>query len=97
MSRHDHGDPLGREPLHTGAQILVGRHVQPRKRLIEHQESRPAHPGTREQRPAQLSIGEFAQRARRERQEIEIAHGAAGRGSVGLAGRLIQPDARMAA
>ena len=97
MSRHDHGNPLGCEPLHTGAQILVGGHIQPRKRLIEHQESRPAYPGTREQRPAQLPIGKLAQRARRERQEIEFAHGAAGRGTVGRTRRLIESDARMAA
>lgn len=97
MGCHDHGDSLGYEPLHSGAQILVGGHIQARKRLIEHQESRPAHPGAREQRPTQLAIGELAQRARRERQQIEFAHGAAGRGPVGRAGRLIQPDARMAA
>ena len=97
MSRHDHGNPLGREPLDTDAQILVGGHIQTRKRLIEHQESRPAHPGTREQRPAKLAIGKFAQWALRERQEIEFAHRPAGGGAIGRAGRLIQPDARMAA
>lgn len=97
MGRHDHGNPIGCEPLDAGAQILVGGHIQTRKRLIEHQESRPAHPGAREQRPAQLPIGEFAKRAGRERQEIEFTHGAAGRGTIGPTGGLIQPDARVTA
>ena len=97
MRRHDHGNTIGCELLDAGAQVLVRGHIQARKRLIEHQQSRPAHPGTREQRPAQLSIGEFAKRTGRERQEIEFAHGAAGRGTIGRTGGLIQPDARVTA
>jgi hypothetical protein len=95
VSGHDDGNSFSGEPFDAGTQLRMGRGIQARKRLIEQQQHRPAHPGAREQYPTQLSVGQLAQLAQRKWQQCKFAHGPQRRSSIGGTGSIIQTDTGM--
>jgi hypothetical protein len=96
VRRHD--DRRAPCDLHLDAlrQIAPGRLVHPGEGLIEQQQNRIPYPRSRKEYPAQLAVGQLAQRPVREPAQIERPQRPPGRCAVGIRRLIVQTYARVA-